>query len=258
MERTPLIVGNWKMFKTIGETLEFCKGLKNEFPQKHKGVEIAVGPPFTALKAAVDALSGSGVSVSAQDVFWAENGAYTGEVSPGMLADAGCKWAIVGHSERRQYFHETDESVNKKAAASLKGGIIPIVCVGETLSERKEGATFSLIEKQIRGGLKDLAVKGPAQFVIAYEPVWAIGTGQTATPAQAQEVHAFIRSMVKEIFGSPVAEGVRILYGGSVKPANIAELMAMADIDGALVGGASLEVDSFIKIIRGASSRFAQ
>jgi triosephosphate isomerase len=171
-----------------------------------------------------------------------------------MLKDAGCRLCIVGHSERRQYFHETDESVNKKATALMREGLIPIVCLGETLAERQGGSTFSVVERQTREGLKGLAVKDPQALVIAYEPVWAIGTGQTATPRQAQEVQAFIRNLVEEIFPPPMAQGVRILYGGSVKAENVGELMAMADVDGALVGGASLDVQSFSRIIKGCLS----
>ena len=252
MPRTPLIVGNWKMYKTIAETTEFCLRLKNEIASAWgKQVEVAVAPPYTALAAAAQALQGSSISVSAQDVFWAESGAYTGEVSPRMLKDAGCRLCIVGHSERRQYFHETDDSVNKKATALIREGLIPIVCLGETLAERQGGSTFSVVERQTREGLKGLAAKDPQALVIAYEPVWAIGTGQTATPNQAQEVQAFIRKLMGEIFFPPMAQGVRILYGGSVKPENIVELMAMGDIDGALVGGASLDVQSFSRIIKG-------
>ncbi len=254
MARKPLIVGNWKMYKTIPETIEFCNRLKIQLVGVNaEAVDIAVAPAFTALAASAEALRNSRISVSAQNVFWAENGAYTGEVSAGMLRDAGCRMAIIGHSERRQYFHETDEGVNKKGAAVIKEGLIPIVCVGETLEERKAGATLSVIETQTRGALKGLKVSDPAALVIAYEPVWAIGTGQTATPEQAQEVQKFIRSLVANIFPAPMAEGVRILYGGSVKPGNIAELIGMEDIDGALVGGASLEVDSFARIIAGAA-----
>jgi triosephosphate isomerase len=256
MSRTPLIVGNWKMYKTLPETTAFCLGLKEEMAGLDaKQVGAAVAPPFTALSAAAQALRGSFISVAAQDVFWAESGAYTGEISPKMLADAGCRFGIVGHSERRQYFHETDESVNKKAAALIKEGLIPIICLGETLAERQGGSTFAVVERQTREGLKGLGVKDPERLVIAYEPVWAIGTGQTATPNQAQEVQAFIRKIMGEIFSSPMAQGIRILYGGSVKPENIGELMAMNDVDGALVGGASLEVKSFAKIIRGCISR---
>ncbi len=254
MTRKPLIAGNWKMYKTIPETVDFCRRLRDELGGADKGVEVAVAPPFTALAAAAESLRGSDISVSAQDVFWAENGAYTGEVSPGMLRDAGCRMAIIGHSERRQFFNETDEGVNKKAAAAMKEGLVPIICVGETLAERQGGSTLSVVERQTRGALKNLPLKNPADLVIAYEPVWAIGTGQTATPAQAQEVHASIRGFLADILSRQAAGGIRILYGGSVKPGNISELMGMEDIDGALVGGASLEVDSFIQIIRGAIS----
>jgi len=253
MSRTPLIVGNWKMNKTIQETKDFCLRLKNELASlKERQVEVAVAPPFPALAAAAEALLGSSISVSAQDVFWAESGAFTGEVSPPMLLDAGCRYAIIGHSERRQFFYEKDESVNKKATALMKAGLIPILCLGESLAERQGGLAFSVVERQLRMGLRDLAVKNSEDLVIAYEPVWAIGTGQTATPQQAQEIHALIRKRLEELCTGGTAEGVRILYGGSVKPDNTAELMAMEDVDGALVGGASLDVLSFAGIIRGA------
>jgi triosephosphate isomerase len=257
MSRTPLIVGNWKMYKTIKETTDFCLRLKGEFSAAtHQQMEVAVAPPFTALAAAAQALRGSSISVSAQDVFWAESGAYTGEVSPKMLADVGCRLAIVGHSERRQYFGETDDSVQKKAAALMKEALIPIICLGETLSERQGGSAFSVVERQTRQGLRSLVAQKPQDLVIAYEPVWAIGTGQTATPEQAQEMQAFIRKLVGEIFSSPMSQGIRILYGGSVKPESIADLMAMEDVDGALVGGASLDVKSFIQIVRGSLAKF--
>ena len=252
MARTPLIVGNWKMYKTIQETAGFCHRLKEELAAlQGKGVEVAVAPPFTALNAAVQALKGSSIFVGAQDVHWAESGAFTGEISPKMLTDAGCRFGIVGHSERRQYFHETDDSVNKKTAALLKERLVPIVCLGETLAERQGGVTFSVAERQTREGLKGINVKDAKELVIAYEPVWAIGTGQTATPQQAQEVQAFIRKLLEQIFSPSLGQGIRILYGGSVKPENIAELIAMEDIDGALVGGASLEVRSFAQIVKG-------
>lgn len=252
MARIPLIVGNWKMNKTIQETADFCLLLKEEVAAlQGRGAEVAVAPPFTALHAAAQALQGSSIFVAAQDVFWAESGAFTGEISPKMLANAGCRFGIVGHSERRQYFHETDDSVNKKAAALMKEGLVPIVCLGEALAERQGGITFSVVERQTREGLKGLAVKAPTDLVIAYEPLWAIGTGQTATPQQVQEVQAFIRKLVGQIFSLPLAGGIRILYGGSVKPENIAELMVMEDVDGALVGGASLEVKSFAQIVKG-------
>jgi len=256
MARTPLAVGNWKMYKAIAETTEFCLRLKDELASVGgKQVEAAVAPPFTSLSAAAQALRGSFISVAAQDVFWAESGAYTGEISPKMLADVGCRFVIVGHSERRQYFHETDDSVNKKAAGAIKAGLVPILCLGETLTERQGGSTFAVVERQTREGLRGLAVKDPEKLVIAYEPVWAIGTGQTATPKQAQEVQSFIRNLVAQIFSPPLAQGIRILYGGSVKPENIGELMAMNDVDGALVGGASLEAKSFAQIVRGSISR---
>ena len=252
MARIPLIVGNWKMYKTFQETADFCQRLKEELSTlRGKKVEVAVAPPFTALHAAAQALQGSSVSVAGQDVFWAESGAFTGEISPKMLANVGCRFGIVGHSERRQYFHETDDSVNQKTAALLKEGLVPIVCLGETLAERQGGITFSVVERQTREGLKGLAVKAPTDLVIAYEPVCAIGTGQTATRQQAQEVQAFIRKLVGQIFSPPLAGGIRILYGGGVKPENIAELMVMEDVDGALVGGASLEVNSFAQIVKG-------
>jgi len=240
------------MFKTIPETVDFCRRLREELSALGgQGVEVVVAPPFTALHPAAQALQGSSISVAAQDVFWAESGAYTGEISPRMVKDAGCRFAIIGHSERRGYFQETDEAVNKKAAAILKEGLVPIVCLGETLAERQGGVTFSVVERQTREGLKGLAIKDPAGLVIAYEPVWAIGTGQTATPEQAQEVQAFLRKLLGQIFSVSLAQGLRILYGGSVKPENIAELMAMQDVDGALVGGASLEVKSFAQIVKG-------
>jgi triosephosphate isomerase len=252
MPRTPLIVGNWKMHKTIQETTDFCLRLKDELGAvSSQGVEVAVAPPYTALFAAVENLKDSSISISAQDVFWEESGAYTGEVSAKMLADAGCRFVIVGHSERRQYFKETDDSVNKKAAALIKEGLIPILCLGETLAERQGGNTFSVVETQTRQGLRGLAAKGPQDLVIAYEPVWAIGTGKTATSKQAQEVQGLIRKLVAEIFSPQMAQGVRILYGGSVKPENIADLMAMEDVDGGLVGGASLDVQTFSRIIKG-------
>ena len=258
MSRIPLVVGNWKLNKTIRETVDFCRSLKEELlkePEESalraRKVEVAVAPPFTALSSAAQVLEGSFVGVASQDAFWAESGAYTGEISPKMLSDAGCRLAIVGHSERRQFFHETDESVHKKAAALIAQGLIPIVCVGETLKERQEGQAFSVVERQIAAGLKELAVRTAEALVIAYEPVWAIGTGQTATPEQAQEVQALIRRVLGKVFPSPIAGEMRILYGGSVKPDNIAELMAMKDVDGALVGGASLEVKSFVRIVKG-------
>jgi triosephosphate isomerase (TIM) len=262
MARIPLIVGNWKMHMTLEETTRFCVSLKQGLagdPRtsslvKSGALELAVAPPFISLAASAEALRGSSICVTGQDVFWADTGAYTGEISSLMLRDAGCRFALAGHSERRQYFQETDEEVNRKAAALLRTGLSPIVCVGETLSERQGGAAFQVIEQQVRAGLKGLAMKSPQDLVIAYEPVWAIGTGQTATPEQAEEAQAFIRKLLEEMLPSFAPE-MRILYGGSVKPDNISKLMAMPDVDGGLVGGASLDSGSFLEIARGACPR---
>lgn len=252
MSRTPFIVGNWKMHKTIAETRDFCERLKREWAAIEKAkVAAAVAPPFTALAAAADVLKGSPIGVAAQDVFWESKGAYTGEISPGMLADAGCRLAIVGHSERRQFFHETDESVNRKVLALSTAGVVPILCVGETLAERQGGAMLAVVERQMRQGLKGLKVEKTEDLVIAYEPVWAIGTGQTATPRQAQEIQSFLRGLLKDLFTPEAAARIPILYGGSVKAENIRELMSEKDVDGALVGGASLEVESFLSILQG-------
>jgi triosephosphate isomerase len=254
MNRTPLIAGNWKMNKTVAGTVAFL----GELLPKVEGAacEVLVAPPFTALATAAQILEGTQVKLAAQDVYWERQGAYTGEVSAPMLREAGCTHAIVGHSERRQYFGETNESVRRKARALLGEGLIPIVCVGETRGEYEAGRTFEVIDKQVRECFNDLSVTGAEagdRLVVAYEPVWAIGTGLTATPQQAQEVHARIRALLGDIFEAG-AEAVRILYGGSVTPENIAGLMAEADIDGALVGGASLKADSFAAIVRGAGS----
>jgi triosephosphate isomerase len=247
--RRPLIAGNWKMHKNVSESVALVSQLK-EMVADAKGVEVVVAPPFTALGAVAQVLKGSNILLSAQNTFWEESGAYTGEVSPSMLKDSGCTCTIIGHSERRQYFGETNETVNKKLKASIKASLLPIVCIGETLEERETGKTLKVIEKQVRGGLKGLSTAEMEKVVIAYEPVWAIGTGKTATSEQAQEVHLFIRKMVTELFGSKLAESLRILYGGSVKADTIDELMAQKDIDGALVGGASLKADSFARIVK--------
>lgn len=249
--RRPVIAGNWKLFKTIKE----ATGMVNELKPLVAGnttVEIVVAPVFTSLSRVAEALSGSNVRLAAQDCYWEEEGAYTGEVAPGLLADAGCSHVIIGHSERRQYFGETDETVNKKAKAVLAAGLTAIICAGETLSEREAGTTFAVIESQLRGGLAGFSPEMLAQSIIAYEPVWAIGTGKTASNEQAQEVHAFIRALLAQLFGQAAADGIRILYGGSVKPDNIKGLMAQTDIDGALVGGASLKAESFAAIANSA------
>ncbi|MFT3692584.1 MAG: triose-phosphate isomerase [Kofleriaceae bacterium] len=247
--RTPFVVGNWKLNKTIAEALAFVTELKNQLGAV-KGVACGVAPPFTAINSVAKRLEDSAIMVCAQDAFWEPSGAWTGELSPMMLADAGASWIIVGHSERRQHFGDTNESVGKKAHAVIGAGVGAIVCVGETLAERDAGRTLSVIDAQLAGALAD--VQKCDRLVIAYEPVWAIGTGRTATPAQAQEVHAHIRKQLGARYGSETAAAIRIQYGGSVKPANAAELMSQPDIDGALVGGASLEVADFVAIVKAA------
>lgn len=246
--RVPVIAGNWKLFKTIGEATSMVNGLK-ALVAGTKDVEIVVAPVFTALNRVSEAASGSNINLAAQDCFWEEEGAFTGEVAPKLLKDAGCSHVIIGHSERRQYFGESDATVNKKTKAAIAAGLTAIVCVGETLAERESEKTFSVIETQIKSGLEGLSPEAVTRIIIAYEPVWAIGTGKTASDEQAQEVHSFIRSLVSRLFGSSTADAVRILYGGSVKPDNIKGLMAQKDIDGALVGGASLKADSFAAIV---------
>jgi triosephosphate isomerase len=249
--RTKFVCGNWKMHKTQAESRALVQALAPLVAGLAGKVQVAVAPPFTSLAAAGDALAGTGMELAAQDVHWEAQGAFTGEVSAAMLADAGCRHGIVGHSERRQLFGETDETVRKKVGALLAAGIRPIVCVGELLAEREAGRTLEVVGRQVRGGLAGLAPEAVASLTVAYEPVWAIGTGKTATTAQAQEVHAAIRALLRELAGA-AADQVRIQYGGSVKPDNAAELMSQPDVDGALVGGASLKADDFAKIVRGA------
>lgn len=237
------------MFTVIDEAKALVQDLKGRV-QNVTNVEIVVCPPFISLQTVKDVLAGSNIGLGAQNVFWEKNGAFTGEVSAPMLKSVGCAYVIIGHSERRTYFSETDSTVNKRIFASLTEGLKPIVCVGETLEEREAGKTFDVIKRQITGGLANLSTEQMVPVVIAYEPVWAIGTGKTATPAQAQEVHAFIRQLLKELFGQATADATRLQYGGSVKPENAAELMSQPDIDGALVGGASLKAETFEKIIK--------
>lgn len=248
-QRIPIIAGNWKMNKTLGEAVTMVLRLK-ELIKDVKGVEVAVCPPFTALSAVAQALEGTSIGLGAQNCYWEEKGAFTGEISPPMLVDVGCTYCIIGHSERRQYFNETDERINLKANALYKVGLKPIICVGETLEQREQGITNNIVEKQVRGCLSKIPVDNMLTTVLAYEPVWAIGTGKTATPEQAQEVHAFIRALLRELYGKETADKIRIQYGGSVKPDNVKELMDMPDLDGALVGGASLEADSFAKLVK--------
>jgi triosephosphate isomerase len=246
--RNPLIAGNWKLHKTVAEAVETARHLAGRLPEA-PSAEIMLAPPFPALAPMAEALRQTPIAVGAQNLFWEDEGAYTGEVSGPMLISAGCTYVIIGHSERRQYFGETDETVNKRLRAALRHGLIPVLCVGETESEREAEKTFSVLDKQVGDGLKGFVADDLKQLVLAYEPVWAIGTGKTATSDQAQEAHAFIRSLIGKKLDKTLAESVRILYGGSVKPGNAAELMAMDDIDGALVGGASLEAETFSKIV---------
>jgi triosephosphate isomerase (TIM) len=248
--RKPFIAGNWKMYKTIREAIELVNGLKRELAGV-EGVDIAVLPPFTALSDIREILLDSDIRLGAQDLFWEKEGPYTGEVSAIMLKDAGCDFVIIGHSERRQYFGETNEGINKKIKSALSVELIPIVCVGETLKEREQDKTFSVVENHIKGALAGLSNDDVLKLVIAYEPVWAIGTGKTATPQQAQQVHNYIRTLLSQLYNEKVSEEIRIQYGGSVKQDNIKELMSQPDIDGALVGGASLKLDSFVKIVKG-------
>jgi len=248
----PLIAGNWKMFKTCSEAATSAAALvKNVATVADR--EVMIAPPFTALYPVSQVVAGSRVGLGAQNLFWEKEGAYTGEISAPMLVSAGCRYVIIGHSERRQYFNETDGTVNRRIRAALAADLIPVCCVGESEKEREAGQTFSVLDKQLKSGLKDFFTEDLGKLVVAYEPVWAIGTGKTATSPQAQEVHEFIRGLLGKTWGDELADTTRILYGGSVKPDNIAELMAMPDVDGALVGGASLNADTFSAIVHYAS-----
>ena len=247
--RKPVIAGNWKLYKTKDEALTLLEEL-TPLVAGVTTVEIVIAPVFTVLPTRIGALSGSDIMLAGQDVFWEEEGAYTGEVSPRMLLDAGASHAIIGHSERREYFGETDATVNKKIKAALKGALVPIFCIGETLSAREEGETFSVLGRQLKIGLEGINAAQFSPIIIAYEPVWAIGTGKTASNEQAQEAHAFIRGVVAKLYDNGAADTVRIVYGGSVKPENVKGLMSCPDIDGALVGGASLKAASFASIVR--------
>ena len=252
MARRKFVCGNWKMHRTVAEAVALAREVAAGLAQASGGkVQVAVAPPFTALHAVAGALGGTGLEIAAQDVHWEAQGAFTGEVSAAMLAEAGCRHGIVGHSERRQLFGETDESVRKKVGALLGANLLPIVCVGETLAEREAGKTLAVVERQVRGALAGIPPAALAALTVAYEPVWAIGTGKTATSAQAQEVHAAIRKILREL-GGDAADAIRIQYGGSVKPDNAAELLSQPDVDGALVGGASLKATDFLAIVRGA------
>ncbi|HTZ10874.1 MAG TPA: triose-phosphate isomerase [Candidatus Margulisiibacteriota bacterium] len=253
MRRT-IIAGNWKMYKTIPEAIELANGLKRQlFELDADKTEVVLCPPFTALSEVYEVTNDSILQLGAQDVYWQEEGAFTGEVSCKMLKDAGCSFVIIGHSERRLYFAETNETVNKKIKAALKNGLTPIICVGETLAEREAGKTFNVLDDHIKNGFADISSDEALKCIVAYEPVWAIGTGRTATPEQAQEAHAYIRSLLKKMYGMDAASNIRIQYGGSVKPENTTSLISQPDVDGALVGGASLTVEAFSAIIKKAS-----
>jgi triosephosphate isomerase len=247
--RKPVIAGNWKMYKTIAETGEFFKQIK-PLVADAEHCEIVIAPPFTALRRAAELAEEMGIAISAQNLHWETEGAWTGEVSAAMIREAGARFTIIGHSERRQFFGETDRGINRKIRAALAAGLQAIVCVGELLAEREAAQTEKVLERQLTGGLAGLTEQDFSRIIIAYEPVWAIGTGRTATPEIAQEAHRFIRSRLGQMIPAGAAERVRILYGGSVKPDNIGGLMAQPDIDGALVGGASLQAKSFASIVR--------
>jgi triosephosphate isomerase len=248
MTRQPIITANWKLHKTVAEAKQFVDQLQ-QHGSNVQGVEVVLAAPFTALSAMHERIQSTSFHLAAQDLFWESVGAYTGEVSAPLLLDVGCSYVIIGHSERRQYFSETDETVGKKVLAALQVGLRPIVCIGESSQQRQAGETFAVVERQIRAGLAACDVALAPQLVLAYEPIWAIGTGVTATPAQAQEVHRHIRTLLSDMWGADTASAVRLQYGGSVNPGNIVSLMAEEDIDGALVGGASLEVAIFVEIL---------
>jgi len=248
--RTPFIAGNWKMFKTVQEAVVYAKEIRG-LVKDVRNVDVVIAPPFTAIHAVAEATRNTNVAVAAQDLYWEPEGAYTGEVSVAMVKEAGAAYAIIGHSERRALFGETDAHVNRKVIAAIAGGLTPIVCIGETLAQREGGETFAVLDRQLKEGLKGLSGEQVGALVVAYEPVWAIGTGRNATPVQAGEVHAHVRLRIVEWFGAQAADLCHIVYGGSVKPGNIRDLIALPDVDGALVGGASLDVRAFVEIITG-------
>jgi triosephosphate isomerase len=249
--RTPIIFGNWKMNKTIAEARELAGSIAKGADTVR--VEVGVAPPFTALSAVREALKGSRVHLAAQNAYWELEGAFTGEISPKFIIDTGCDYVIIGHSERRQYFGETDQTVNRKLKSSLPAGLKVILCVGELLEERESGRTETVVERQVREGLVGISLEDLRSVVVAYEPVWAIGTGKTATAGQAQEVHRLIRDLLAQLYDGETSQSLRIQYGGSVKPENASSLMKERDIDGFLVGGASLKAETFLGIIRNAS-----
>ena len=253
MARRLIVAGNWKMHKTVVEALTLVRELRGMVSMVRDKVEVVVAPPFTALHAVAKAIEDSNIRLAAQNCFWEASGAYTGEVAAPMLDEIGCTYVIIGHSERRQYFGETDETVNRRVRAAVSAGLLPIICIGETLAERESGRTLEVVTRQLTGALNGFDGAQAASFVIAYEPVWAIGTGRNATSNQAQEVHAHIRERLTSLLGREISEQVRIQYGGSVKPENAAELMGKPDVDGALVGGASLKAADFAAIVKAAT-----
>ncbi|MCD8138607.1 MAG: triose-phosphate isomerase [Planctomycetaceae bacterium] len=246
--RKPFICGNWKMYKTNAEAVAFVNEAKS-LVAGATDVDVGIGAPATALKSLADAAKGTNIMVGGENCHWEKEGAFTGEIAPGMLVECGCSFVIIGHSERRQYFGETNETCNKKAKAAIANGLTVILCCGETLDEREAGKTTAVVTDHVKNGLAGFTPEEMKKIVIAYEPVWAIGTGKTATPEQAQEVHAVIRTLLADMFGKDIAEATRIQYGGSVKPENVKEIMAQPDVDGALVGGAALKPDSFAKLV---------
>ena len=246
--RHPFIAGNWKMFKTVHDTVVYVKEFRS-LVKDMEDVEIVIAPPFTAVYAAAEAARNSNIGVAAQNLHWERDGAFTGEIAGPMIKEAGAEYVIIGHSERRTLFGETDQSVNRKIGAAVAAGLVPIVCIGETLAEREAGEMLSVLDRQIKAGFDGITGEQVAALVIAYEPVWAIGTGRTATAAQAQEAHAHIRQRLRQWFGAPAADECHVIYGGSVKPDNTKDLIAQPDVDGALVGGASLDIKSFYEIV---------
>jgi triosephosphate isomerase len=246
--RAPFLAANWKMYKTVHDAVVYIKEFRN-LVKDIDDAEIVVAPPFTAIHAAAEAARNSNIGIAAQDLYWEREGAFTGEVSATMVKEAGAEYAIIGHSERRRLFQETDAMVNRKAVAALGAGLTPIVCIGETLEERERNDTLAVLDRQIKDGLDGITGDQVASLVVAYEPVWAIGTGRNATPDQANEAHAHIRSRLRQWFGGPAADQCHVIYGGSVKPDNTAALLALPDVDGALVGGASLDVRAFFQIV---------
>lgn len=250
--RRPLVAGNWKMYKTAAQAGELARAIVAQVGGDGKAVELVLCPPFTSLQAVGEALAGSDIALGAQNMHWESEGAFTGEVSPEMILTTGCTYVILGHSERRQYFAETDEQVNRKLKAALRARLAPILCVGETLAQREAGQIEAVVLGQVRAALQGVGEADLLKIALAYEPVWAIGTGRTATPAQAEEVHRLIRSSLHQHYGQGVADALRIQYGGSVKPENAAELFAQQNIDGGLIGGAALKADSFAAIVKAA------